>query len=165
MKPPERPKTFRRALVVGFVLITLIVAGILPAFTPVPVRAAGETETGTVGPSSTDLSRLIAEAYSLIQFNSVLRPDPAQVAENAIRGMVSGLRDYYASYYTPEAMDASVTSVFGSFGGIGVEVGEAEEGYIKVVSVLVGTPAEKAGLRAGDVITAVDGVDNQGPGS
>jgi len=164
LKPPERPKTLRRALVVGFVLLTLVVAGVLPAFTPLPVRAAGETGTGTVDPSSSDLSRLIAEAYSLIQFNSVLRPDPAQVAENAIRGMVSGLRDYYASYYTPEAMDAFVSSVFGSFGGVGVEIGETDERYLKVMAVIPGMPADKAGMLAGDVITAVDGVDIKGQG-
>ena len=138
MKPPEHPKALRRALVVGFVLITLLVAGVLPAFTPVPVRAAGETGAGASTGSAAGLGALIAEAFSLITFNSVQAPDPAQVAENAIRGMVSGLRDYYASYYTPEAMDAFVSGVHGTFGGIGVEIGEDEERYLKVLSILPG---------------------------
>jgi carboxyl-terminal processing protease len=166
LKPPERPKTLRRALVVGFVLITCVVAGVLPAFTPAPVRAETAGDTGADGSSGSaaGLGALIAEAFSLITFNSALTPDPAQVAENAIRGMVQGLRDYYASYYTPEAMDAFVSSVHGSFGGIGVEIGETDERYLKVIAVMPGMPADKAGMLAGDVITAVDGVDIKGKG-
>lgn len=77
-----------------------------------------------------------------------------QLFENAIRGMLSGL-DPYSSFYTPDEYSELREGTSGEFGGLGIEV-TMEEGFIRVVSPIDGTPAESAGIQAGDLIFKLD---------
>jgi len=111
-----------------------------------------------------DPTPLIAEVYNLIRYNSAKQPDPTKLAEDAIQGMVTGLRDYWADYYSPDAMRAFTSDVQGQFGGIGIRISEDPDGYLQVANVISGYPADKAGMLAGDLIVAIDGVDIKGQG-
>ena len=75
----------------------------------------------------------------------------------AIKGLTESLEDPYSTWLPPEDSDIFVSDVvFGSFGGIGVYI-ESVNGRLTVVSPLEGTPAEKAGLKAKDIIAEIDG--------
>jgi carboxyl-terminal processing protease len=96
--------------------------------------------------------------------------DQQALVRGAIRGMVEGLGDPYSSYLTPEEYQSGLQDLSGQFEGIGAEIGTRGENgetsdcsllgpacILIVVSPLEGSPAEKAGLLAGDAILAVDG--------
>ena len=81
--------------------------------------------------------------------------DEAELIEAAINGMLTSL-DPHSSYLPPSAFEEMQTDSRGQFGGLGIEVTQ-EEGYVKVITPMDGTPAFNAGVEAGDFITAVDG--------
>lgn len=79
----------------------------------------------------------------------------------AIGGIVEGLDDPYSTYFTPEDASAFLQDLEGSFYGIGAELDERDGGIV-IVTPLKGTPAEEAGVRAGDFILEVDGNSTEG---
>ena len=88
--------------------------------------------------------------------------DEDELVLGAIRGMTGSIGDPYTFYYTPEEMQRSNENQAGLYHGIGTLLQNTAEGLIQVVRVYPDTPAEAAGLRVGDVIVAVDGVDASG---
>ena len=82
--------------------------------------------------------------------------DAEALAQGAIRGMVEALDDPYTSYLDAAAYELSMNSLEGKFEGIGAYV-NAEDGKIVVVAPVADSPADKAGIKAGDVILEVDG--------
>jgi carboxyl-terminal processing protease len=75
----------------------------------------------------------------------------------AIKGMVDSLNDPYTEFLLPKENEEFETAIQGEFSGIGMEVGIKNE-LITVVSPLKNTPAEKAGIKAGDIVAAIDGI-------
>jgi len=156
------PKRLPAKLLVSLLLATTLILG---ALTPLHEARAGAASGYYPGlPPGLDPAALLEEVFDLLQYNSVKRPDPEELAEHAIQGMLMGLRDYYASYYNPGDMEDFMSDVEGEFGGIGVTVQEDDAGYLVVVNVLPGYGAEEAGLLPGDKIIAVDGVSIEGEG-
>lgn len=105
------------------------------------------------------------EAYSLLVREYVEREkvDPDVLAEAAIRGMIDALGDRYTAYISPESFELENQRLAGDFEGIGAEVTQTQDRQrVMIVAPLPNTPAEKAGIRPGDVIFAVDGVDTTG---
>ena len=93
--------------------------------------------------------------------DSYVEPIPEEtLVENAIRGIVRGLDDH-STFLDSGAFDHLKEETTGKFGGIGVEVGLVE-GWFTVIAPIDGTPAERAGMRAADVIIEVDGVSLKG---
>jgi carboxyl-terminal processing protease len=80
--------------------------------------------------------------------------------ENAIRGMLSNL-DPHSAYLDAEAFQDLQIGTSGEFGGLGIEVGQ-EDGFIKVIAPIDDTPAQKAGIRAGDLIIRLDDTSVKG---
>jgi len=107
-----------------------------------------------------DASGLDSEARSVIQENYFKPVGDQQMDEASINGIVSDLRrrykDRFSHYFTPDDLETFNESTSGSVNGIGLTVSEIKKG-LRIASVLPRTPAEKAGLKAGDVITEVDG--------
>jgi carboxyl-terminal processing protease len=79
----------------------------------------------------------------------------------AIKGMVDSLGDPYTTFFTPDDSKNFKDDVKGSFEGVGMEVG-VRDGQLQVIAPLENTPAQRAGLRAGDKILEVDGVSTAG---
>ncbi|MEM8537139.1 MAG: S41 family peptidase, partial [Pseudomonadota bacterium] len=98
---------------------------------------------------------LFGDIFERIRSSYVEEVDDAELIEAAINGMLTSL-DPHSSYLSPDAADRMRVSTSGEFGGLGIEVTQ-EEGWVKVVAPMDGTPAEAAGMQAGDYITAVDG--------
>lgn len=83
--------------------------------------------------------------------------DTESMKETAIKGYVAGLKDDYSEYLTKEEYEELLISITGDYVGIGIYMSQDVEGNIIVVSPIVGSPAEEAGLQAGDIITAING--------
>ena len=98
---------------------------------------------------------LFGDVFERIRAQYVSEVDEADLIEAAIKGMMSSL-DPHSSYLPPKDFDNMQVQTRGEFGGLGIEVTQ-EEGFVKVVSPMDGTPADAAGVEAGDFITHVDG--------
>jgi len=98
---------------------------------------------------------LFGDVFERIRAQYVTEVDEADLIEAAIKGMMSSL-DPHSSYLPPRDFDDMQVQTRGEFGGLGIEVTQ-EEGFVKVVSPMDGTPADAAGVEAGDFITHVDG--------
>lgn len=82
--------------------------------------------------------------------------DTKNMEEGIYKGFVSSLGDIYSEYYTAEEYKALNEQTEGKFGGVGIEVSAANGQLIEVVSPIKGTPAEKAGIKSGDKVIAID---------
>lgn len=98
--------------------------------------------------------RMFTEALDRIRMSYVDEIDDKTLLENAIRGMLSGL-DPHSAYMAGDDFDLLEESTTGEFGGLGVEVGR-ENGYIRVISPIDDSPADRAGIKAGDLIIQID---------
>ncbi|WP_343080573.1 S41 family peptidase [Ostreiculturibacter nitratireducens] len=98
---------------------------------------------------------LFGDIFERIRAQYVEEVDEKALIEAAINGMLTSL-DPHSSYLPPDAFDDMRVQTRGEFGGLGIEVTQ-EEGFVKVVSPIDGTPAAEAGMQAGDFITHVDG--------
>jgi len=98
---------------------------------------------------------LFGDIFERIRAQYVEEVDEADLIEAAINGMLSSL-DPHSSYLPPADFDDMQVQTRGEFGGLGIEVTQ-EEGFVKVVSPIDGTPADAAGMESGDFITHVDG--------
>lgn len=98
--------------------------------------------------------RLFSEVLGIIRQHYVEPVAEADLIKNAIRGMLAGL-DPHSAYLEKEEFQELKEGTSGEFGGLGIEVG-MEDGFVKVVSPIDDTPAQKAGVRAGDLIIRLD---------
>ena len=103
---------------------------------------------------------LFGEVLEKINKEYVDEVDQSKSMDAAINGLLQSL-DPYSAYMTPESFEGMQTETSGKFGGLGIEVG-MESGVIKVISPIDNTPASKAGLKAGDYIVKIDGIQVQG---
>lgn len=107
--------------------------------------------------------RLIERYERLEEVRSTLENDYYEevsdetLVTGAIRGMMDSLGDPYTFYYTPEEMKAANDESEGLYHGVGMVVQITEDERIEIVRVYEGSPAEHAGLQAGDFLTSVDG--------
>jgi carboxyl-terminal processing protease len=104
---------------------------------------------------------LMAEAWNLIEARYVDRPavQPRQMTYGAIDGMVSSLGDTgHSRFLSPEMVQAEQNFNQGQFEGIGVYV-QMKDGHLVIVAPIDGSPAQQAGLQAGEIILAVEGTN------
>jgi carboxyl-terminal processing protease len=98
---------------------------------------------------------LFGDIFERIRVQYVEEVDEGELIEAAIDGMLTSL-DPHSSYLSPDDAAQMRVQTRGEFGGLGIEVTQ-DEGFVKVVSPIDGTPADEAGVEAGDFITHVDG--------
>ena len=98
---------------------------------------------------------LFGDIFERVRQEYVEEVDEKDLIENAIDGMLRSLDPHSSFLSADDAADMRIQTR-GSFGGLGIEVTQ-EDGWVKVVSPIDGTPADEAGLEAGDFITHVDG--------
>ncbi|MEY4305071.1 MAG: hypothetical protein RIT52_1246, partial [Pseudomonadota bacterium] len=97
---------------------------------------------------------LFGDIFERIRAQYVEEVDTEKLVEAAINGMLTSL-DPHSSYLSAKDFDDMQEQTRGEFGGLGIEVTQ-EDGFIKVVSPMDGTPADQAGIKAGDFITHVN---------
>jgi carboxyl-terminal processing protease len=103
---------------------------------------------------------LFGDVFERVRSDYVERPDDGKLVESAINGMLQGL-DPHSSYMDPKSFKDMQIQTRGEFGGLGIEV-TMEDGLVKVVAPIDDTPAHKAGVMAGDIITHLDDEPVQG---
>lgn len=101
-----------------------------------------------------DELRAFTDVYARVKKDYVVEVDDKVLLENAIRGMLTGL-DPHSSYLNEEEFKELQIGTTGEFGGLGIEVG-MEDGFVKVISPIDDTPAQRAGVEAGDLIIRLD---------
>lgn len=107
-----------------------------------------------------ELYRVLVDTLDQVERNYVQDIDRRELIEAAIKGILAKL-DPYSNYISPDELGRFKTSVENQFGGIGIQI-EVENGRLKVLSPLVGTPAYRAGILAGDRIVAIDDEKTEG---
>ncbi|HVU86155.1 MAG TPA: S41 family peptidase [Pirellulales bacterium] len=103
-----------------------------------------------------ELQKLFADTLDQVERNYVKNISRRELMEAAIHGVLSKL-DQYSNYISPEDLGQFKTSVENQFGGIGIQVDLTRDGRIVVISPIVGSPAYRAGMQAGDQIVAIEG--------
>ncbi len=104
------------------------------------------------------------EAWRLVEneFYSEDALDYQEMTYGAVRGMVASLGDPHTAFLSPPQADMFSQDLQGSFGGIGVTIGTTDDGFLLVVRLITGGPAEKSSLKPGDAILEVDGTSVKG---
>ena len=113
-----------------------------------------------VAPLPIEELRQLADVFGLIKSDYVEPVDDSKLISEAISGMVSSL-DPHSVYLDKKAFKELQESTQGKFVGLGIEVG-MEDGYVKIISPIEDSPADKAGVKAGDLITKLDSLPVKG---
>jgi carboxyl-terminal processing protease len=150
---------FRSGLLIG----TAFVAGL--ALAPVsdvvlhrlgiPHAMAEDNASGTY-----QLLSLFGDVFERVKADYVVPVNDQSLIENAINGMLGGL-DPHSAYMNAEEYRDMQAQTDGAFGGLGLEVSQ-EDGFIRVISPIDGTPAARANIKPNDLIIAIDGKSVQG---
>ncbi len=165
-----------RCRLFDYFVILLLVLGFSLAGVGGPAVFADDATDGEVGTTDTkeptdpkllerddeyyELLQLFADTLDQIDRNYVKDVSRRELMEAAIQGMISKL-DQYSNYIPPDDVERFKDTVESEFGGIGIQV-TTEGGELKVISPIVGSPAYKAGLIAGDKIVKIEGKPTKG---
>ncbi len=130
------------------VLCLLILLSVSPA-------AFANEEAGEKRAANTyEKLKVFSEILSLVESNYVESVDSNELIEGAIRGMVKAL-DPHSTYLPPASFKEMQAETSGKFGGLGIEI-TTRNGLLTVVSPIEGTPADRAGIKAGDKIIKIE---------
>src|ERR1700735_885215 len=133
---------------------TLLVTGPRDQFWMAAAKAAASAD------NTFSQLNLFGEVFERIRTDYVEKPDDSKLVEDAITGLVSAL-DPHSRYMNEQAWREMQETTHGEFGGLGIEV-TMEDGLIKVVAPMDDTPASKAGILSGDLVTQIDDEAVQG---
>ncbi len=153
---PEGRRGKLRAL--GVVSAAFLAGAVLGPVIAVPTIQAFAQEGGRA--ETYRLLNLFGDVFERIRAEYVEPVNDREVIENAINGMLQGL-DPHSSYMNPRNFRDMQVQTRGEFGGLGIEVTQ-ENGYVKVISPIDDTPAARAGVKPGDLITHLNGQSTQG---
>ena len=156
MKPYVSAKRLARLAVIALVLGAFALGG-AAGYTARSVQAQQE-EAITLDEMPAEFGVLM-ESWRLVQdqFVDQENVDPANMTYGAIQGMLDTLGDEnHTVFFSPDVAEQQASALSGSFEGIGAYV-EQEDGVFTIVAPINGSPAEEAGILAGDVVVAVDG--------
>ncbi len=131
-----------------------VVAG---ALTTMQLQA---TARSNVSPLPVEDMQQLAAVFDIVKRSYVEPVDEKKLIRDAISGMVSGL-DPHSQYFEGQAFKEFHEGISGKFTGVGIQI-EMEDGLVKVVSPIEGSPAFRAGLMSGDLITRIDQVAVKG---
>ncbi|MCQ8783745.1 S41 family peptidase [Mangrovibrevibacter kandeliae] len=141
--------------------ISILFAGALMGATAMTV-VSGQN-SGVANAADSDTYRqleIFGDVFERVRAQYVEKPDDQKLVETAINGMLTSL-DPHSSYMNAKEAADMRTETRGQFGGLGIEV-TMQDDLVKVVSPFEGTPADKAGVLAGDLIAQINGEDVRG---
>lgn len=133
----------------------LIIGGVIRS------EKAQQTKQAFFEPEYMQMSEKASIIASMLEKNYIENFDDTELSEKMYAAMTDAMDDPYTCYLTKEQMAAFTDDSSGRMSGIGVVIAE-EDGHCVIKEVLEGSPAEKAGIKAGDIITEIDGTDVSG---
>jgi carboxyl-terminal processing protease len=150
-RPPGGPR--RRLRMLGAVGAAFLAGAVVGPVIALPTFQALAQDGGRA--ETYRLLNLFGDVFERIRAEYVEPVSDRDVIENAINGMLQGL-DPHSSYLNPRSFRDMQVQTRGEFGGLGIEVTQ-ENGFVKVISPIDDTPAARAGVRPGDLITHLNG--------
>jgi carboxyl-terminal processing protease len=141
----------------------IIIISLLVAVSVVVSFGAGCVLTRQIIPSTDSHLDAVKEAWDLIfrDYVDQSKLDASKLSQAAIKGMVEALDDPYTAYLDPQSYQLSTSNLQGKFEGIGATVGVRDK-QIMIIAPVPNSPADKAGIRAGDIILGVNGESTEG---
>jgi carboxyl-terminal processing protease len=155
-----------KSVAVGAFIFAVFATGFLIGSGTSNRASASFVEQGTISlntPLFTSVKQKIDEKFVFWKSSSTL-PTTKELEYGMIRGYVESFKDPYTVFFPPKEAKSFAENVKGSFGGVGMTVG-MKDGNIVVIAPLKDSPSMKAGIKAGDVIVAVDGTSTIGMSS
>lgn len=146
---------FRGRTVLTFILLAMFASSLMTMTVFMPQQSESTTSKSNGKLSAKDIEKL-QTTFGLIDANFLHKADHEKLMNGAINGMLATLDDPFTSYMDQKEAQQFNESVTSSFQGIGAEV-SMDDNKVKIISPIKGSPAEKAGLKANDVILAVNG--------
>ena len=135
--------------------LPLLLLGLLGAASGLVSETLSEAKTPATDPDlPLEELRVFAEIFGRIKSDYVEPVDDRDLLESAVRGMLAGL-DPHSAYLDDEEYHELQVGTTGEFGGLGIEVG-MEDSFVKIIAPIDDTPAQRAGLQAGDLIIRID---------
>jgi carboxyl-terminal processing protease len=141
----------------------IIIISLLVAVSVVVSFGAGCVLTRQIIPTTDSHFEAVREAWDIIfrDYVDQSKLDATKLSQAAIKGMVEALDDPYTAYLDPQSYQLSTSSLQGKFEGIGATVGVRDK-QIMIIAPVPNSPADRAGIRAGDILLAVDGESTEG---
>ena len=156
MEENKKYKVYKMLMIVALsVFITFMITSIslYTYFVENPVLVSANN-------TNKDISSKLTKYREIIDKYFLGDVDDEKLEEGAIKGYIEGLGDPYTEYISKEDMDTYLDDTMGNFVGIGIYmIKNTQYDKIQVLSTIKGSPAEKVGIQAGDLIVSVDGVD------
>jgi len=152
-------KAARLPNAVALALALFAGAGMAESVTPESVTPESVTPESK-GELPLEELRIFADVFGKIKSEYIDRADDATLLRDAVHGMLAGL-DPHSSFLAPDEFEDMRISTEGKFGGLGIEI-ITEDGFIKVLAPIDDTPAMRAGILPGDIITRLDGAPASG---
>lgn len=157
MEKQKKYKIYRMIMIIALtIFITFMVTSIslYTYFTKNPLAISSSSS------ESTKLATKLEKYKEIINKYYLGEVDENKLQEGAIKGYIEGLDDPYTEYISKEDMDSYLDDTMGNFVGIGIYmIKNTQSDRIQVLSTIKGSPAEKAGIQAGDLIISVDGIE------
>ncbi len=141
--------------------VSLLAAGALIGASAISlINAAPGYEANAAGSETYRQLAIFGDIFERVRAQYVTPPSESELIESAINGMLTSL-DPHSSYLNPEAAQDMRVQTKGEFGGLGIEV-TMENELVKIITPIDDTPAARAGVLAGDLISKIDGTEVRG---
>ncbi|RJR31060.1 S41 family peptidase [Candidatus Parcubacteria bacterium] len=163
MTENQKPKNYFKKLLILFFGVTILVAGFGFGYSYGISDWQKSIDKSNISQNNDKIDfDLFWETWNYVKENSVKGDiSDKQLFYGALEGIVASIKDPYSIFLEPETAEKFDDELSGSFEGIGAEIG-IKKNQLTVIAPLPGTPAQKAGLMAGDFILSIDGTDTSG---
>lgn len=146
-----------KTAVASFVVVLLVAGSFLGGVLYADLGGQVPSIGSTTDAKTSELDRLVNQVRAIIKTSALKPSSDTSITTGAINGMLGSLEDTYAVYYDAKAFADLKEEQSGEFFGIGVSIGLNKDGKPYASRVFAGSPAAKAGIKDGDVFTAVNG--------
>ena len=160
MKEEKNQRIYK---VVMLVILTVLITAIITTVAVYNALSNTKVKYITTSGDNSKISKTLQYYKSFIQEKYFGEMDEDKMLESAIKGYVEGLGDEYSEYITKEEMEDYMADATGKYVGIGVYISNnTKTNQIVVLAPMEGSPAQKAGIKSGDVISKVDDIEYKG---
>ena len=153
----QNRRNLPRALMTGMIIAVVFLVGVNVGNGRIRLNHGPKNTQNSSLPAQLDYSS-VNEVYKALKENYDGKLTETQLLDGLKEGLAIATKDPYTEYFTTSENKDYLNQVDGTFSGIGAQLGKNAEGNLEVIAPIAGTPADKAGLKAKDVITHINGV-------